>query len=72
MKKLNIKVMIHNGSVEAVLKDQPDVRVHVEIIDIDKDYAEYEELKLYQEKIYADKSYQSCEYNVANFEDSHN
>lgn len=65
---LKIKVIISGGVVQNVLKNQ-DVPVHVEIIDIDKDYEDYEKLEEYRELICSDAAFIDCSFAVANFED---
>lgn len=66
---LNIKVIISGGIIQNVLKDQ-DVTVHVEIIDIDKDYEDYEKLEEYCASVCSNPAFMDCSYAVANFEDS--
>ena len=64
-----VKIMIEGGAVHAVLKDQ-DIPIQVEIIDIDKDYADYEQLLAYRHSLYADPTFKECEFTSANFEES--
>ena len=65
---LEIKVVIREGVVEAVLKNQ-DIPVRVEVIDIDPDYCDCEKLEAYRDKIYDDPSFKNCDYTYANFEE---
>lgn len=65
---LQVKVIINDGIVEAVLKDQ-DTPVRVEVIDVNKDYADCEALEEYRDEIYHDPSFKDCDYTVANFEE---
>lgn len=65
---MRIKVIIENGIVQDVLTDAttaPDV----EIIDVDKDYEDYEKLEAYRDKQYKDATLHSCEYSVARFDE---
>lgn len=64
-----VKIMIEGGAVHAVLKDQ-DIPIQVEIINIDKDYADYEQLLAYRDSIYEDSAFKECEFTSANFEES--
>jgi len=64
-----VKIVIEGGAVHAVLKDQ-EIPIQVEIIDIDKDYADYEQLLAYRHSLYADPTFKECEFTSANFEES--
>lgn len=64
---MEIKIIINEGVVESVLKDQ-DIPVRVEIIDINKDYEDYEELEDYRDTVYDDPTLMKCDYTVASFE----
>lgn len=65
---LNIKVIINEGIVEAVLKDQ-NAPVNVEVVDIDPDYEDFEQLDDYRKQLYADTSFQNCDHTVTHFYD---
>lgn len=65
-KALDIKVIIDDGFVSAVLKNQ-NQPVNVEIVDVDRDYADYEKLDAYRNELCADKTFQDCDYIVAGF-----
>lgn len=65
---LNIKVIISDGIVEEVLKDQG-IPVQVEVVDMDVDYEDYDKLKAYSEELYHDPNLQRCLYTVANFQE---
>lgn len=67
-KPLQIKVVIEHGLVDAVLKDQ-DVPVKVEVVDLDRDYEDYDRLSDYRASLYADDSLKPCDYSVADFTD---
>lgn len=64
---MKIKVIINNGVVETVLKDN-DEPVDVEIISIDNDYQDRKALEEYRDKIYADPAYKDCDYKTTNFD----
>ena len=63
---MEIKVIIENGIVVDVLKNQ-DTPVNVEIVDVDPDYEDYEALKDYRESLFKDQSLMGCDYTVAHF-----
>ena len=67
-KPFEIKVILDNGIVSCVLKNQ-DRPIHVEVVDCNDDYSDIEKLKEYRDSIYADKSFIDCDYNTANFEE---
>ena len=64
---LQVKVILNEGIVEGVLKDQ-ETPVEVEVVDVNKDYDDYEQLRDYRAALYEDKSFRSCDYTTANFE----
>ena len=66
--ELEIKVIINEGIVEAVLKNQ-DIPVRVEVIDVNKDYSDYEKLDEYRDECHHDPSLKECDFTVANFEE---
>lgn len=66
--ELEIKVIINEGVVEAVLKNQ-DIPVRLEVIDINTDYSDYEALEDYRNEVYDDPAFKDCDYTVANFEE---
>lgn len=63
-----IKVIIYDGIVEAVLTDQ-NSPVQVEVIAVNKDYADYDQLEEYRDSLYADESLHNSDFVVANFEE---
>lgn len=65
---LNIKVIISDGIVEGVLKDS-DAPVQVEVVDVDRNYENYEALEEYREELYKDRSLVPCDYVVASLEE---
>lgn len=70
---MEIKIILRDNIVESVLGSAftPDEEPEIEIVDINKDYDDYEQLCDYADKLYADPSYAECRYDVARFpEDS--
>lgn len=65
---IDIKVIIDHGIVEEVLKNG-NSDVQVEVLDLDVDYEDYEKLAAYRKELYADKSFISCDYTVARFDE---
>lgn len=61
---MTIKVIIHEGVVLDVLTDG---EVDVEVIDIDKDYEDYEDLIQYEEELKKDPDLHSQDFTVARF-----
>ena len=66
MKNARVKVIIRSGVPEVVLADGD---VDVEIIDIDKDYDDYEALCKRKHEVLDDKSLHSIDFVTANFEE---
>lgn len=64
--ELEIKVIIKDGIVEAVLKNQS-VPVRVEVIDINKDYRDYVKLQNYADSVYKNPLFENCDFTVADF-----
>lgn len=64
---MEIKVIIHDGIVVDVLSDAKGL--NIEILDIDKDYEDYEKLQDYESELYADPDLKSVDYSVAHFEE---
>ena len=64
---MKIKVIIYNGIVDSVLADEQAKEVDVEIVDLDKDYEDYDELEEYTQKLHNDESLQEIGYSVARF-----
>lgn len=62
---MNIKVVIQDGIVTEVLADGT---ADVEVIDIDRDYEDYEALIQYAEKVRENPMLVSQAYTVAGFE----
>lgn len=61
-----IKVIIRDGCLEDVRKNK-DVPVHVEVINIDPAYEDYDELNEYADDIYHDNAYMACDSSSAHF-----
>lgn len=59
-----VKVVIWEGIVTDVLADGD---VDVEIIDVDPDYEDYKELKIYEEEIHSDPTLKKQDFTVAHF-----
>ena len=66
MSKTRVKVIINDGIVTGVLSDGD---VDVEIIDIDKDYGDYESIREYEDEVYSDRSLKETDYTVAHFDE---
>lgn len=66
IKAPTVKVIIEDGVPQEVLADAP---VDLEVVDIDKDYEDYDQLKNYRNRLYEDKNLKSCDFKVANFEE---
>lgn len=60
-----VKVIIHDGIVVSVLSTETS---EVEIIDIDKDYVDYESLIKYEQELYQNTSLHEQNYTVAHFD----
>lgn len=63
---MKVKVIVHDGVVIGVLSTE---EAEVEIVDIDKDYEDYEALKEYEQKLYDDPSLHEQDYTVARFDE---
>lgn len=61
---MKIKVIIHDGIVTDVLSDG---QASVEIVDIDKDYADCTDLLNYEQQLYMDKELKSIDFTTAHF-----
>lgn len=66
-KQLDIKVVIEEGVVHAVLKNE-NLPVTVEVVDVDPDYEDYQQLDAYKKQLYKDPSFTDCDYTVAHFD----
>lgn len=64
---LQLKVIINEGIAEAVLVNQ-NIPISVEIIDVNKDYDDYEALEVYRDSVYQDTNFKECDYTVAHFD----
>lgn len=62
---MNVKVIIHGGIVTCVLTDGDNV--NVEIIDIDKDYDDYDALLNYEQELAHDDRLHDVSFTTANF-----
>lgn len=63
---MRVKVIIVDGIVTEVLSEGP---VDLEVVDIDKDYEDYDGLREYEQKLHEDKSLKSIDFTVAHFEE---
>ncbi len=61
---LMVKIIIDDGIISGVLSNGP---VNVEIVDINRDYGDYEALRAYSHELYDDPKLKSIEYSVAHF-----
>lgn len=61
---MQIKVIIHGGIVTDVLSDG---QAEIEVIDIDKDYADYTELCGYEQQLYEDENLKCIDFTTAHF-----
>ena len=59
-----VKVIIRDGIVQDVLSTEP---VEIEIVDINKDYEDYDRLCEYEYELYADETLKSQDFTVAHF-----
>lgn len=55
--EINIKVIIHDGIVDSVLCDDTRLPISVEVVDVNKGYQDYQELRDYSDSLYKDKSF---------------
>lgn len=62
---MNIKVIIYDGIVHEVLTTEP---AEVEIVNIDRDYEDYEALCSYEQELYQDPALKSRPFTVARFD----
>lgn len=61
---IRVKVIVHDGVVQDVLSSSP---VDLEVIDIDKDYEDYDALVQYEEELWSNPLLQSQDFTVAYF-----
>lgn len=61
-----VKVIIRDGVATSALADS---QVDLEIVDIDKDYSDYDQLMEYEAQLYQDESLKCIEFITANFEE---
>lgn len=59
-----VKVIIRDGIVQDVLSTEP---VEIEIVDINKDYEDYDRLCEYENELYADETLKSQDFTVTHF-----
>ena len=64
---MRVKVIIHDGITTDVLTDSAE-RLEVEILDIDKDYSDYDELEEYEESLLHDPGLSHVDYTTAHFD----
>ena len=62
---MRVKVIIRSGIATEVLTDG---EVELEVVDIDKDYEDYDKLRAYEEELHKDASLRSVDFTVAHFE----
>ena len=62
--KTMVKVIIREGIIQDVLSTEP---VEIEIIDLNKDYEDYDKLCEYESKLYADETLKSQDFTVVHF-----
>lgn len=65
--EISIKVIIRDGTVESVLCDDTRLPISVEIVDVNKSYPDYQELRDYSDCLYDDNSYKEILPTYANF-----
>ncbi len=65
--EINIKVIIRDGIVDAVLCDDTRLPISVEVVDVNKDYPDYQELRDYADCLYKDKAFKEIAPTFANF-----
>ena len=65
-KTKKIKVIVKDGVVETVLANNGPW-VDVEIVDMNKDYEDYDALVAYEKKLYADTSLKEIPFTTASF-----
>ena len=61
----HIKIIVRDGIVESALAEAGAEPVEVEILDICKDYGDYEWLDAYADELYADPRYGKIPYTVS-------
>ena len=64
-----IKIIVRDGIVESVLSDCILMQTNAEVIDVEKDFEDYNELKRYAEEIYDKPEYKEIPVTYANFVD---
>lgn len=62
---MRVKVIIHDSIVVDVLAT---AQIELEVVDIDRDYEDYDALLRYEEKIRQDPEFQRRDYTVAHFD----
>lgn len=65
--EINIKVVIRDGIVDSVLCDDTRLPISVEIVDVNKGFPDYEELREYARSLYKDNSFKEIPMTFANF-----
>ena len=64
---IQIKIIIRDGIVESVLTDDTKIPIEVEVIEVDKDFEDYAELRDYAETLYGDARYAEVHTTFADF-----
>ena len=65
--KIQIKIIIRDGIVESVLTDDARIPIEAEVIEVDKDFEDYAELRDYAEELYRDARYAEVHTTFADF-----
>lgn len=67
---MKIKVILRENIAEAVLAaERDDPELDVEVIDINKDYEDYQQFNAYADSIYADKAFKQVSFSSAHFDE---
>ena len=61
---MKVKIIIQEGIAQDVLSTEP---VDIEVVDINKDYKDYEALRDYAEGLYTDPALKVQDFTVAHF-----
>lgn len=63
--EINLKVILRDGIVESVLCDDTRVPILTEIVDLDKDYRDYEALRDLADELYRSPKYEELPFTYA-------
>lgn len=64
---MKVIVIIHDGIVSGARTDIAEP-LEIEVLDIDKDYEDYERLKEYEDQLYTDPSLRSVDHTTVRFD----